>query len=203
MSDYNIINAFQKKMDILKKNEDLTNYFFYRGEFTDEDIEQIEKIAQNYSTENGNVSGNINKDYRNSKISWIPKDQDSLPIYEKLIFYIKDANEKMWNFNLSSINEDLQYTVYNGEEKGHYDWHLDFGGITTSTRKLSMVIQLSDEEDYTGGELQFLINRSVLNAPKTKGTIILFPSYITHRVKAVESGVRKSLVLWVHGPHFQ
>jgi PKHD-type hydroxylase len=40
-------------------------------------------------------------------------------------------------------------------------------------------------------------------APREKGTVIMFPSYLLHRVTPVTKGVRKSLVLWVGGTTFR
>ena len=40
-------------------------------------------------------------------------------------------------------------------------------------------------------------------AETRRGTIIAFPSYVLHRVSPTESGVRKSLVIWVSGPEFR
>jgi PKHD-type hydroxylase len=79
---------------------------------------------------------------------------------------------------------------------------MDFGGYSTSTRKLSMVVQLTDPSEYEGGKLQFMINRSVLDAPNDKGTVIFFPAYLNHRVTQLTKGKRNSLVFWFHGPTF-
>ena len=82
-------------------------------------------------------------------------------------------------------------------------------------RKLSFSIQLSDPEDYEGGELEFKVNKygsekrgdfaldETFFAPNKKGTIIIFDSRVKHRVCEVKSGVRKSLVGWVVGPRWK
>ena len=71
-------------------------------------------------------------------------------------------------------------------------------------RKLSFSIQLSDPEDYEGGELEFNVNNEErFFAPNKKGTVIIFDSRIQHRVLEVKSGVRKSLVGWVVGPRWK
>jgi len=36
-----------------------------------------------------------------------------------------------------------------------------------------------------------------------KGDIIVFPSFMVHRVKPVTKGTRKSIVIWVLGPKFR
>ena len=117
--------------------------------------------------------------------------------------FVRDANEQMWQFHLTNLLEDIQFTEYDADYEGHYDWHMDMGGEESSTRKLSITIQLSDPSDYEGGELQFLLNRTVHETERSQGTVVLFPSYLLHRVNRVTRGRRQSLVLWIHGPPFQ
>ena len=76
------------------------------------------------------------------------------------------------------------------------------GPDETSSRKISIVVQLSDPLEYEGGELQISDGGTNRVCEKTKGTIIIFPSYLLHRVTPVTKGTRRSLVLWVTGPPF-
>ena len=71
-------------------------------------------------------------------------------------------------------------------------------------RKLSFSLQLSDPDDYEGGNVQLLdeSNRSYI-APRNRGTIILFDSRTQHRVLKVTKGVRRSIVGWVVGPRWK
>ena len=64
-----------------------------------------------------------------------------------------------------------------------------------------MSILLND--DYTGGELEIKEDGRNSEMPNTIGTIIVFPSYFTHRVKPVKKGTRYSLVAWLGGPKFR
>lgn len=194
-----------KNFNLLKKNDNLTNYYYYSKYLSNEEIEKILEISKNYNTIDGNVSGNIDYNYRKSKIMWLPLNDETKFIYDKLIYLLKDSNEKLWNFNITSLVDNVQITEYNDnsndEQPGHYDWHMDFG-IGASTRKLSVSIQLTDDNEYEGGDLEFMIHRSIIKAPREKGTVIIFPSYITHRVTDVKKGTRKSMVFWIHGPPF-
>ena len=71
-------------------------------------------------------------------------------------------------------------------------------------RKLSFSLQLSDIDDYEGGELQLMDSSGKMHqAPKQKGLITFFDSRLTHRVRKVKSGVRKSLVGWIIGPRWK
>jgi len=188
--------------DLLETNNSMTDFYFFRNYFNDEKINKVINLTKNLPIVEGNVSGVIDKKYRTSQIKWIPFNDESKWLYDDMVKLSKIANNDMWKFHITNIKDDIQFTEYRSEDEGHYDWHLDFGGSRSSTRKLSMVIQLSDPDSYTGGELQFKFNRNTINAPNDKGTVIFFPSYLLHRVKKVESGIRNSLVCWLHGPPF-
>ena len=122
-------------------------------------------------------------------------------IYQKFAqLAISCNNERYW-FDLLGFHQELQLTQY--IQGDFFDWHLDFGAGEISARKLSMTVQLTDPETYEGGDLQFMINKEVINAPKEKGTIIIFPSFIMHRVTPITRGMRQSIVGWVSGPPYR
>jgi len=137
---------------------------------------------------------------RRSKVFWLPKTEEFHEIYKILYDCIQNCNRDFYQFKLTEITEHIQYTVYNEADQGHYDWHVDMGP-GKARRKLSLIVQLSDPSEYEGGELQ--INAGTIVVPeKDKGTVILFPSYLLHRVTPVTKGTRRSLVLWIEGPPF-
>lgn len=72
-------------------------------------------------------------------------------------------------------------------------------GVGISNRKLSVVLQLSNPNEYEGGELQMNTGGSIINVPKEKGLICFFPSFVLHRVTPLSSGLRRSLVTWLCG----
>ena len=61
-------------------------------------------------------------------------------------------------------------------------------------RKLSVSIQLTDPEEYEGGELYLYDGDKGTLMDKKQGTLILFPSYVLHEVMPVTKGERNSLV---------
>lgn len=93
---------------------------------------------------------------------------------------------------------------YGGERQGHFTWHSDIGeGALAARRKLTMVVQLSDPGDYTGGALELQPDANIRAADRAKGSAVLFPSFVLHRVTPVIDGARYSLSTWVHGPAFR
>ncbi|MEK9895435.1 MAG: 2OG-Fe(II) oxygenase [Burkholderiaceae bacterium] len=143
---------------------------------------------------------------RKSRITWI----NSKEIIEIFKMYIEVANHKAgWNFDVCSY-EVPQFSKY--EEGGHYDWHIDTGVEGTEEnlyRKLSISVNLN--EDYEGGEFEIerwcppnSSNRSILvKEMANAGSVVVFPSFLHHRVKPVKKGIRHSLVGWFRGPPFE
>ncbi len=152
-------------------------------------------------SEQGIVS--IAKDYRSSRVGWVPKREEYRWLYQRLGDFVNDANQALWQFDLSGMAEPIQLTEYHADEQGHYDWHTDVGAGKTSQRKISLTIQLSDDSAYEGGELQFMSRRIAQTAVKKAGAGYAFPSYLLHRVKPITAGVRRSIVVWVSGPPYR
>jgi PKHD-type hydroxylase len=146
-------------------------------------------------------SGNI-ESVRITDLAWIEHKPETKAFYDRLSQIVLRLNTDFYRFALTGL-ENLQYTIYDGRQGGHYDWHIDFAHQNHKPRKISLSIQLSDPTDYDGCELQFQIDSQPVSAPRSRGTVIAFPSFFLHRVTPVTRGVRKSLVLWATGPDFR
>ena len=116
---------------------------------------------------------------------------------------IFNKNISFYGFDLFGFVEDMQFTIYDSETYGHYTWHIDMSEASPSTRKLSLVLQLSDPSEYEGGELQTMNSKEPSVIDKKKGLIAAFPGWALHRVTPVTSGIRKTLVVWIAGPQFK
>lgn len=195
---------FVPSPDLSTRESTLTTW---ENGFTDEQIDNIialgESLASNDATIGGQKEGEDISRIRKSKTSWIKCNEQTVWLYDSLAYIARQINGQFYEFDLYGFVEDMQYTVYNGEEKGHYSWHIDKGCNSLSPRKLSMVLQLSDPSEYVGGDLEFFYSTSPEKAVKKKGLIYLFPSWTLHRVSPVTSGVRRSLVVWISGPKFR
>jgi len=141
------------------------------------------------------ISGDIVDKRRETLIHPIGKTEESDWLYRDIADRVARANQFGFDFNLSGMYEELQLLEY--QEGGHYDWHMDIGPGIAAHRKLSVIIQLSDPEDYEGGETQFKASETEHTLPKDRGQIAIFPSYILHRVTPVTKGKRYALVVWV------
>ena len=189
---------------------DFTNYYYFPKAFDTFDVDRILSISELYEFQEAKIHSHdnnetVNNEIRESLIKWlIPEAEKTEWIYEKLMMCVMEANNELWEFDINHFRDGIQYTEYHGDKEGHYDWHMDIGNGNSATRKISIVVQLSDPDDYEGGELQLQLGGDNLTSIlKKKGSVTLFPSYIRHRVTPVTKGVRKSLVLWVGGSTFK
>ena len=111
------------------------------------------------------------------------------------------ANCKNFNYELSKCDvEGVQLSRYGVGQ--FYNKHMDFNGdqeTKSPTRKLSMSVQLSDENTYDGGDLIIYFGGKHFISPRVKGSVIVFDSRLTHEVTPITRGERYSLVKWFHG----
>ena len=198
----------------------LTNYYWYFKSAIPlhicDDISKYGKQLQDQMAVTGGFGGNkLNKKQvidlkkkRNSDVVWM----NDRWIYKEIQPYITKANISAgWNFKWDH-SESCQFTKY---KKGqYYDWHCDGwdrpydkkgDASHGKIRKLSVTVTLSDPKNYKGGELEFdFRNMDPDKKPSIKkcteilpkGSLVVFPSFVWHRVCPVKSGERNSLVIW-------
>lgn len=185
-------------------NINQTNYYWFQEGFNTTELNTLKNLTDSYEYTLGTIIGSdeIIESIRKSKIKWIHPNNDTQWLYDKAINLVTEANDTMWHFNLYSIVDSIQYTEYY-EGGGHYDWHMDIGPGSISHRKISFVTQLSDPEEYEGGDLELWYGGEIIKVPKKKGLTVIFPSFSMHRVTPITKGIRKSLVLWVGGEHYK
>jgi PKHD-type hydroxylase len=186
----------------------LQNYYWYKEGFTKEELtkiyEGVAKLPFNDATVFGSDNPEVLKQIRSSSVKWIPKNEEWMWLYEKLMSYASAANNEVWKFNLISAQELIQYTEYYDTAEGHYDWHQDIGPGIGSQRKVSITVQLSEADEYEGGDLEMWSGGNhVAVAERGAGVVFIFPSYMMHRVTKVTKGTRRSFVLWVGGDHYR
>jgi PKHD-type hydroxylase len=175
--------------------------------FSKEELDRLaeycdQNLLLNGATIDRNNRTGTEPDWRKSNTGWIANNENTAWFYDKMAFIARKINSIFYRFDLYGFVEDMQYTVYRGDGD-HYDWHIDAGDTTIVPRKLSFSLQLSDPQEYEGGNLEFMIGRDIDVAGRERGLVVAFPSYRLHRVTPVTKGVRKSIVVWTAGPHFR
>ena len=154
------------------------------------------------------------KTKRDSNVVWIEEKW----LYDLIQPYFHIANENAgWNFEWDR-SEAVQFTIY--KKNQYYGWHCDswrdpykntHKNFDGKIRKLSVSVSLNDSSKYNGGELEFdLKNKdpginTVTECKEIKegGTVVVFPSFLWHRVKPITKGTRYSLVMWNLGKLFK
>lgn len=173
------------------------NWQMFRGVIGAEDIDYIIKCAG--PTENASTFNQVGmSDVRKSRVSWLTNNKKILDL---LYDFVDMANRNAFGVHVYK-RASIQFTEYHATEGGHYSWHhdIDWNRNDGIDRKLSVTVQLSDATDYEGGNFSFSECESPDSSSKQKGTVLVFPSYLSHAVQPVTKGVRKSLVAWFEGP---
>ncbi|MEG3617883.1 2OG-Fe(II) oxygenase [Magnetovibrio sp. PR-2] len=161
----------------------------------------IDVLKQLEAGDGALVAGQFDQSVRQSTLAWLPERDDLAWVDERMARLIAQANREHFNFALEGFEEQLQLAAYG---PGHYyDWHIDRGkGSTAARRKLTVSVQLTKPEGYTGGTLEINADGHPFQAPRHQGTAVIFAATTLHRVVPVISGLRHSLVAWTHGPAF-
>ena len=176
--------------------------------FSPIELDMIEAYGDRLTADQATVAADasdgaqVRGDIRVTQTAWMEASAESKWIYDRIQGVARALNDRVYQFALSGFSEHLQYTVYHGAEGGYYDWHVDQGPLRTR-RKLSISVQLSDPAQYEGCDLELHAGNKIEKAPRDRGTVIAFPSFVLHRVTPCTRGTRKSIVAWTTGPQFR
>jgi PKHD-type hydroxylase len=183
---------------------DLVENFAWQADlFSPEELDAIIRIGEQIETAKALTGGDLgvpNENIRKSGTAWMFPNEVTNWIFERLAHASLIMNGQYFGFKLTGMEQGLQFTTYEAPG-GHYEWHIDRGG-QFGCRKLSLSVQLSDPDDYEGGELELWYGGEPTVIDKQRGMTVWFPSWAMHRVKPVTKGVRRSLVCWISGPSF-
>ena len=177
-------------------------------------VEDIIKISSEYEEIIGGVGGSVtdnkdafvDKEVRKARQRWIPPNSDNTKkIYNLCTEIFHEANRRCFSVDIQRIF-NMFYAEYRADEGGFYGKHRDsfVGTDEIWDRKLSMTIQLSDSDEYEGGD--FVFYDDMLGCPpdkdqiRKKGTVFVFPSFLLHGVKPVTKGTRKCFIAFIEGP---
>ena len=171
----------------------------------------IDKV-NNYIKTQSLIKGTLNSpnspnsdDVRNSQIHWMTDEKykdDLMPLYNDLTTKIRQVNNNQWKLVIYGC-EPFQYTEYDESYKGHYNWHMDTGpkrAFEDQARKISFSLGLNDADEFEGGELVIKFGIDEQSYKLSKGEVLIFPSYLVHKVTPVTKGLRKVIVGWGVGP---
>lgn len=188
--DFNLLHGFAE-------------FVYFEGMMFPMEIDKINKYWNKEQQIEAPLSGNgeLKDDLRKSSVIFLPPNEEHQWAYDKLGMLCMQCNAQRYQFNVNGFYQELQLAEYGVGD--FFNWHLDFGVGEISHRKLSITVQLTDENAYEGGDLEFMVNHKTVVAPRKKGTVVVFPSFIMHRVTPITKGTRRSIVGWISGPPFR
>ena len=198
------------------------DFYYYPTYFTDEKIEAIHEMIRRggYKFEKGGTGSdreNVDQHYSNNRdIAYVPGDQNSWWLYNELEKCVIEANVRMFQFDIQYVTDPLHYVIYptpNQPDKtgqtrsagGYLDWHMDIGLGEVNRRKLATTVQLSDANDYEGGDFQVWYGGSenFITLPREKGDVLIMPTFYLHNITPITKGERRALVYWTGGEPFR
>lgn len=155
----------------------------------------------------------LRPDYRRCTVQWMDhaysKKYRCQDVISRIHSQLDLINQEIFKFDLQ-FAENFQVTKYSSETQDFFVPHTDCGGHQPNVvRKLTFVIQLSDLDEFEGGDFMYYNDDTKRNVTQMypeqmeRGRIIVFPSFVTHGVTPVTKGTRYSLVGWCSGPRFR
>ena len=175
-------------------------YYKWEGVISSKECEEIITEYKDSELIAGTTGNSDGAKLRCASIHWV--DKESM-LTRMVMSFMTEANERFFGYKIDG-SEAVQFGKY--DEGGKYDWHTDTHNASDQTlRKLSTIVQLSNPDNYEGGEFQFFngVEEPEDLKIKSQGSVIVFDSRDWHRLTPITSGVRYSLAQWSQGPKFQ
>lgn len=178
------------------------DYFYLKELYSKDEIHQFNLLLENIENHGDDLpADNVIK----------TADVKIVPMYSisgamnKLNQHISNINAIIFGFHLFETHnlEMINYNVYDSATQGQYDWHTDAAKGEINDIKLTAILNLSEEE-YEGGHFELFTNGPVrITEIDTPGNVLIFPSFIPHRVTPVTKGKRITLSRWIVGPNWK
>jgi len=136
---------------------------------------------------------------REGFVGWIHPGPHSQWLFERMADYGRHYAART-GIDVDGLLEPLEYVEY--PTGASFDWHIDTGTPATHNRKVTISVQLSNADEYEGGNLE-LVGEARGPLARAKGNAIAFAAALGHRVTPISRGSRKALVGWMLGPPFR
>jgi predicted 2-oxoglutarate/Fe(II)-dependent dioxygenase YbiX len=107
--------------------------------------------------------------------------------------------ERLKEFGIKSLPNYFMILKYNKNQE--FKRHNDTG-LQYPNRYKTLIIQLSNETDYDGGELSIFCNDETITSSKEIGNVVMFDSSIDHCANKIKEGIRYSMVFWLSIDNF-
>lgn len=177
-------------------------YYYYKDFFTFEECKNISYLLKTSPAEGiDRPAENVTKTADVRSVSW-PIAREFLGGLEDIAHY---TNQQFFGLDVykHARQDFVNYNVYEQSKKGSYDWHQDCVLNEIYDLKLTVIANISCQ-NFKGGEFELFLNGAIhIKELDMPGSVLIFPSYIVHRVNPVTNGKRETVSLWIHGPNFK
>ena len=182
--DRSVLNEQQQTLQ-------LNDYYSFKDSFSAEECNKVIRSFDDLATEQENKR----KQFTHEEEPWI---------YQRISDMVMEANKAMWKFNVAGIIEPISYARYDirDSEAAHVDIGVNFNDSFKQDRKISFLIQLSEESSYEGGEVLLHNNGTPAYLSKERGTTLMFPSWSLSGTTPVTKDTKRTLYGWVSGTPF-
>jgi predicted 2-oxoglutarate/Fe(II)-dependent dioxygenase YbiX len=102
--------------------------------------------------------------------------------------------EKLEDFGIKTLPRYCIILKYNKNQE--FKRHNDVGS-TYPNRYKTLIIQLSNETEYDGGELCIFHNDETIITSREIGNVVIFDSSLDHCANKIKEGIRYSMVFWL------
>jgi PKHD-type hydroxylase len=125
-------------------------------------------------------------------------------ILDTALSAIVENNQDNYGYDIYNFSKEMFLNVNIYEKNQEYDWHNDSDPSNFSDLKLTVLINIS-EKKFTGGEFFLLGSKEPTSVPELNnpGSMVVFNSFVLHKVNPVLEGIRKTLTIFVKGPCFK
>jgi PKHD-type hydroxylase len=177
----------------------LYNWYFYKQVYTKEQCAEIIDVAKQHRSDF----------YADRPAPGKKVDTFIIPtnlMFDKLTPFfslVEQANEECFGLDIPKIPQSINFNFYE-DDKNEYPYHRDASQHGSSYDiKLTAILNLS-QDSYIGGEFDMFLGKDeTLHDFNTAGALLVFPSFLFHRVRPVISGQRVTMSAWFKGPNFK
>lgn len=183
----------------------MADYCYFEKFFTLNEIKELnEYIENNYDSIENPLNQAIDKEGKSKKITKTliisyNKIKNKINNLENFINYM---NKNHFNYILHPLNDfdTCLYNIYESKNKGEYGWHIDDSRSNVYDVKLTVLVNLSNQ-NFEGGDFKIFngVEYSIDHL-RIPGTVVIFKSFLNHKVLPITKGTRKSLTLFCTGP---
>ena len=141
---------------------------------------------------------------KNVNVKIFNTDKNILELLSGFFSTVKETNRENFGLELfTDIPTSGNLNIYSGKTNS-YGYHSHFAELASmQDLKFTAILNIS-LNPYVGGEFDFFVGEdSHVEDLDEPGSILIFPSFLWHRVRPVTNGERLTVSYWFYGPNFR